>query len=206
MGAARHRGNHRRDEFVEREDGGGGKPGKHHDRLAARRRQADRLAWLERHTVRDDAGRRQFRDDPVRHVTGAFACASRQQHDVRTGERLLQLPVQGIHVVVNDTEAQWLAAELTHRIGQNLRIRIEHARRLHRCTRRNDLVPSGEDRDHRAPPDVDAGDTDGGQHTSVAARQHLPAPKYRLPTRDVGAGKRHAAPGRDGPSDAQADP
>ena len=65
-----------------------GKPGRTTTGSPPGRRQADRLARLERDAVRDDAGIGQLGDDAIRQVAGALARAAGEQHDVGLGERL----------------------------------------------------------------------------------------------------------------------
>ena len=64
---------HRRDEFVEGEDRRGGKARKHDHRAAAGRREADRLAGLQRHAVGDNAGIVELGDNAIGNVSFALA-------------------------------------------------------------------------------------------------------------------------------------
>ena len=99
------RANHRRDELVEREDRRGRKAGEHDHRAAAGRREADRLAGLERDAVRDDAGIVELGDDAIGDVARALAGSAREQHDVGDFQRVPQSFAQGGDVVVRDARA-----------------------------------------------------------------------------------------------------
>ncbi len=58
-----------------------GKPGSTIDRLAVAHREAQRLARLQRHAMRDDAGLSEPRDDAMRHVSSALrGAAGQDQH------------------------------------------------------------------------------------------------------------------------------
>ena len=103
--AAGQQAKHRRDELVEGEDRRRREARQDDNRAAAGGREADRLAWLERDAVRDDAGVVELGDDAVRHVAGALARAARQQHEVGELERLAQPLAQRRHVVRDDARA-----------------------------------------------------------------------------------------------------
>ena len=72
---------HRRQEFVKREDRRRGEPGQHGHRFPLVRRQADRLARLERHAVHDDPRSSQLAHDRVGNVPRSLARpAGEHQH------------------------------------------------------------------------------------------------------------------------------
>ena len=112
-----------------------GKPGKHHHRAPACRGEADRLARLERHAMRDDAGIVEFGDNAIRHIARALAGSTRQQHDVGELERVLQALAQSGGIVVRDAQPPRLAAQFPHRVGEHLRVRVVNLGRLHRLRR-----------------------------------------------------------------------
>src|SRR4051812_24317337 len=86
--------NYRRDELVKGKDCGRWKPGENDDWFTLGHREANRLTWLERDAVSDDAGILEFADDSIRQIAGAFACAAGEEHHVAVGNRLLELRPQ----------------------------------------------------------------------------------------------------------------
>ena len=125
--AAGEQAEHRRDELVEREDRRGREAGQHDDGAPAGGGQADRLARLERDAVGDDAGIVELGDDAIRHVARALARAAGEQHDVGERQRSPQPRAQRAGVVGRDAEPPRLAAELPHRVGEDLRVRVVDA-------------------------------------------------------------------------------
>ena len=119
--AARQQANHRRHEFVEGEDRRGRESRQHHHSAPAGRGEADRLAGLERHAVRDDPGIVEFGDHAIGHVARALAGSARQQHDVGEFERVSQPFAQGVDVVMRDAQPPRLAAQFAHGVGEHLR-------------------------------------------------------------------------------------
>ena len=180
-----------------------GKPGSTTTARPLRRRQADRLAGLERHAVRDDPGIVELGDHAIGHVARALARSARQQHDVGELQRVLQPLAQGGDVVVRDAQPHRLAAQLPHGVGEHLRVGVVDLGGLHRLAGRDDLVAGRKDRDDRLSPDVDVRDADRGEHAGIAAGQQLAAAKHRLARGDVGSGKRYAAARRDRPGDSK---
>ena len=95
-GSAAEQPNHRRDEFVKRENRRRRKAGQITTGLPSRDGQAHRLARLERDAVGDDARIGQFGDDAIAEIALAFAGAAGEQHDVGLGERRVQHRPQGV--------------------------------------------------------------------------------------------------------------
>src|SRR5262245_781659 len=104
---------------------------------------------------------------------------------------------QFLEILAGDTQAQRLAAQLAICMGENLRIRVIDFRRLHRLAWSDDFVAGGENGHDRFTPDVDATDTDGGEHSSIAARQYVTETKHRFACCDVRPRERYIRAGRD---------
>ena len=153
--------------------------------------------------MRDDARIAQLGDDAVRHVARAFARPARQQHDVGDLERLAHLATDRVLVVGHDAEPPRLAAKLANRVRQDLRVRVEDARRPHRFTGCDDLVAGRENRHDRFAPHVDVGDANRREHSRIAAGENLPPPEDCLAGGDVRSGEGDAAAGGDRAADLQ---
>ena len=194
---------HRRDELVKRENRRRRKAGEHDNRTAASRRQADRLARLERDAVSDDSGIAQFGDDAIRQIARALARAAGEQHDIGKLERVPNRFPQGGHIVGGNPQPFRLAAELAHGIGEHLGVRVVDLCRLHRLAGSDDLVAGRENGDDRLSPDFDGSDADRGQHAGIPAGQELTPAEHGLAAGDVGSGKRHPASRRDRSGDPQ---
>ena len=82
----RPRADHRSDEGMEREDGGGRKARQHDERLVTDHREAKRLARFQRHAMDEDAGLAELRHNAMRQIACALRCAARQ-HDHVAGIR-----------------------------------------------------------------------------------------------------------------------
>ena len=154
------RADHRRHEFVEREDRRRRKPGQDHDRLAVGHREADRLAGLQRDAVGDDAGiaragsRRGTRGRPR-----PWTCRPRRSRCRSCRPRASALVERRV-VVGDDAELHRLAAELLdgraddRGVGVVDRAGAQRVRRAprSRCRSRRSPRAAGDRRRPRATP------------------------------------------------------
>ena len=131
-----------------------GKPGSTTTARPSGRGEADGLARLERHAMRDDAGIVKFGDNAIRHIARALAGSTRQQHDVGKSERILQPFAQSVDIVTRDAQPPRLAAQFTHGVGEHLPVGVVDFAWLHFFAGRDDLVAGRKNRDHRLSPDL----------------------------------------------------
>jgi len=194
---------HRRDELMEGEDGGGGESRQDGHRPPLRDREAHRLAGLERHAVRNDTRLAQARDDPIGEIPRALGRSTRQHHRVLAQRALERLRERGI-VIAHDPQRDRFAAQLLDRGRQDGGVGVVDRARRQRVSGRHDLVAGGEDRHPRAPPHRDLGEAERGEHADLARAEHLPGAQHRLATRDVGARMAEVLARRDRPRHPQA--
>ena len=110
--------NHRRNEFMEGEDGRGGKTGQQSHRFAAGHRQAERLAGLERYAVNHNPWIGELADGAISQVARALRGSSRKQNHVALQSSFEQSG-NLFFIVACNAQLQGHAARLFDRRGED---------------------------------------------------------------------------------------
>nr|WP_252374346.1 hypothetical protein [Hydrogenophaga sp. 2FB] len=190
------RPDHRRQEFVEREDGRGRKAGQDDHGLAVGDGQAHRLAGLERHAVRDDARIAEGAHHTVGKIALTFGRAARKNDRVvrqSLGQRARQ---RGL-VVRDDAQVHGHTAQLFDGGADDRRVGVVHGADGQGFAGRDDLIARGEDGHARLAVDAHIGQTQCRENADFARAQRHAGAQHGFSTRDVRARIADVLAGRD---------